>query len=445
MTTAEGPLDSPYRAIRATRARDDGPWPGVLVRTAGGQTRLLVDVDALGTDWRGWAAEPDGHLLAPLDVVRRGARHDVMLPVCSERLDDFVRRRTARMPLSSGEAVTLGVSVLRGCAELVREPETAGEWWLDDDGRPVLATDASSRRALDASAAVLEQVRVAPLLQPTWDTAVRALSAQRVSSHDLAAAEEALFDVTEAEPLVIVSLAPRSAAEHPARGREASRNDTQSAHESAPPSVWQTLVSGVDSDLADTVSRATTAVWRRLRPSPHASARAGARRAPWLVGGAVAVCILAGGAFWPTAGEVATGAGGGSAPTPAASAPPPLPAITASPSAPPAGDDPPAETTPVDAPLADLARITSELLDARLACEGAQQCLAEVTVDAAPLVGGAIDLPSAERSVTLLDDFGDLAVLRVDTPGGANSQMIVILRRNEKWLLRDVSDVAQQP
>ena len=59
---------------------------------------------------------------------------------------------------------------------------------------------------------------------------------------------------------------------------------------------------------------------------------------------------------------------------------------------------------------------------------------------------GAIDLPSGERQVALLDDFGDIAVLRVDAGDGTvASQMVVIVRRNEKWLLRDVSDVAQQP
>jgi hypothetical protein len=29
--------------------------------------------------------------------------------------------------------------------------------------------------------------------------------------------------------------------------------------------------------------------------------------------------------------------------------------------------------------------------------------------------------------------------------GSSPSQMVVILRRDDKWLLRDVSDVAQQP
>jgi hypothetical protein len=69
-----------------------------------------------------------------------------------------------------------------------------------------------------------------------------------------------------------------------------------------------------------------------------------------------------------------------------------------------------------------------------------------VVVDAAPLTGGAVDRRATGRTVTLLDDFGDIAVLRVDASDASiPSQMVVILRRDEKWLLRDVSDVAQQP
>ncbi|WP_341999416.1 hypothetical protein MRBLWH7_000815 [Microbacterium sp. LWH7-1.2] len=437
MTTADGSLRSPYRAIRAVRARDDGPWPGTLVRTAGGDAWVLVDAAVLGPQWRGWEAAPDGHVLAPVDVVRRLDGHDVVLPVCPERLEDFVRRRAARMPLSLGEAVTLGVSVLRGCAQIANEPEAAGDWWLDDAGRPVLATDASARRAFEASAGVLEQVSVDPPAQRTWQTALRAVTAERISVHELEAVEEALFALADAEPLSAVSLGPRSATEAVARAHEETRV-AGVPHEPAPRSMWQTLVAGVDDELADSVSRATTALWRRLRRTGD-GAKTGSRRAPWLVGGAVAAAVLAGGALWPTASGVATDDRASAAPT---ASPEPAASVPAA-SAPPAtsaGGAPAGES-------ADLARITGELLDARNACAGDDDaCLTDVTVDAMPLAGGAIDLPAAGRSVTPLDDFGDIAVLRVDASDAAvPSQMVVILRTDQKWLLRDVSDVAQQP
>jgi len=206
--------------------------------------------------------------------------------------------------------------------------------------------------------------------------------------------------------------------------------------------VWQTLLAGVDDDLADTVSRTTTAVWRRLRPAERAH-RTTRRRAPWVLGGAVAVAVLAGGALWPTASGVATVDPAGS---PAASTPGPSASDTDR-----AGADPPAAagTQPAaegEGAPADLAQVTGALLDARIACGTTSDCTASVVADGAALPGGVIDLPAAERTVTLLDDFGDLAVLRVDANDGRRpSQMVVVLRRDQKWLLRDVSDVAQQP
>ena len=206
-------LGGPYRAVRVIRARDDGPWPGILVQTMDGETRVLVDAETLGVDWRGWDASPDGHLLAPLDLSRRRDGHDAVLPVCPERVDEFLRRRAARLPLTSGEAVTLAVSLLRGCAELVATPDLQGEWWLDDAGRPVLATDASARRALDATADALSQVPVDAAMQRTWDTAIRAVTAERPSVPELTAAEDALFAWEAPEPLMTITLSPRSAAE----------------------------------------------------------------------------------------------------------------------------------------------------------------------------------------------------------------------------------------
>lgn len=212
MTSDQGALGGSYRVIRAVRARDDGPWPGALVRTESGDSFVLVGADVVGADWYGWDAAPDGHVLAPIDIARRADGHAAVLPVCAERLDEFVRRRAARMPFSAGESVTLGVSILRGCAEIASLPDTPGEWWLDTAGRPVLATDAAPGRALEAAASLLESVTVDAHLQRTWAAAVRAIVAERLSVHELEAAEEALFAVARAEPLSTVSLGPRSAA-----------------------------------------------------------------------------------------------------------------------------------------------------------------------------------------------------------------------------------------
>jgi hypothetical protein len=438
VTPEDGLLGAPYRAVRVVRAPQDGPWPGTLVSSATGESVVLVDAAVLGPDWWGWQPTPGAHVVAPIDLVRRPDGHDVALPVIAERLDDFLRRRSVGAPLSDGECVTLAVSVLRGCAQVAGHPEVTGEWWLDADGMPLLATDASERGAFAAAAELLRAVPADRRLRGAWDAAIAAITADRVTAVELEDAEDALFAAADAEPLLTTTLSPRRAAEVRAEQLLAAPVDE-------PPerSAWQRLLGHADSDLADTVSRATTAVWRRWRT------RTGSRRAPLLVGGAAAAIVLVGGALWPSAGGVATGQH--AAPTGAQSAGPPAgraPTTSgdgASGAAddggsPPAADGETARATALDA-------VTATLLDRRAGCGDDQACLAGVLSDpGAELPPGAIDLPAPDRVVTLLDDFGGVAVLRVDAvDGSVAGQLLVVTRRNGEWLLRDVQDVAQQP
>ncbi len=441
MTTDDTLLGSTYRPVRAARAKEDAPWPGVLARETGGAMRLLVDADDLGPDWAGWDAASDGHILAPVDIARRRDGHDAVLPVCVERLEDFLRRREARLPLTAGEAVTLGVSLLRGCGQLAAAPQTTGEWWLDDGGRPLLATEVVPRRAVEATADAMAGVSVASPLRRTWDTAMRAVSAERLSVPDLVAAEDALFALAAPEPLSTTALGPRPAAEVSASAVPTER--AAAAPTAADRSLWQTLLHGMDADLADTVSQATTAMWRRLGGGRQgASPRTGARRAPWIVGGAVAAAVLAVGALWP-AGGPATADGSIPAPAPSVSESD----VTDTGATAPAGAPVDAGPAEVDA-SADLVAVTAALLDARMACAGDDRCLGTVAVDPAISLapGGVIDRVAEDRMITLLDDFGDVAVLRIDaTDADTPAQLVVIERTDEKWLLRDVHDVAQQP
>jgi hypothetical protein len=155
----------------------------------------------------------------------------------------------------------------------------------------------------------------------------------------------------------------------------------------------------------------------------------------------VAAAVLAGGALWPAAGDDLTVTPSSPPTAPTAPAPPSA-TNSGTPSASAEHDPHPEPTGP-----ADLAAVGAELLDARAACGKDDVCLSEVVVDpSTPLGGGAIDLPPAERTVTLLDDFGDVAVLRVDAiDASLPAQLTVLMRSDEKWLLRDVHDVAQQP
>jgi hypothetical protein len=436
VTSDDGPLRSPYRAVRVVRAPDDGPWPGTLVSTAAGDAIVLVDSDTLGSHWRGWQAEPGGHVLAPIDLVRRVDGHDVALPVCTERLDDFVRRRASRMPLTIGECVTIGVSVLRGCAPISGDPDVTGDWWLDSSGMPVLATDRTPQRALDAAADALEAVAVAveARLRPAWGAAIAVITGERITAHDLADAEHALFSAATPEPLVTMTLAPRSA-------RELGGRDRVDGAALDPPerSAWQRLIGHADAEWADTLSRATTTVWRRLRSGARP------RRAPLLVAGVAAAAVLIGGALWPAAGGVADGGDARGIPS-VAGAPPAEHGDAAGPASGPDMQEPPA--TPTDGgSTRGLESVAAALLDARTACAGDAECLAAVVADPGMSVpAGPVELPAPERVLSLLDDFGGVAVLRVDAADGtAPSQLVVITRREERWLLRDVHDVAQQP
>lgn len=437
MLPDDGPLSAPHRAIRGVRAPEDAPWPGVLARTPAGASVVLVDAHALGTAWLGWAAPAEGHVLAPLDIARRADGHDAVLPVCLERLDDFLRRRAARTPLTTGEAVTLGVSILRGCAQIAHVPSATGEWWLDADGRPVLTTDASTRGAFEGAAAALQSVPVDGAARDAWHAAVRAVSAERVHTLDLAEAEDGLFAIAAPEPLATTILNPRSAAD--LRARDV-RDDSVPGDAPPPRALWASLVARVDDDIADTLSRATTAVWRRART------RSPSRRAPWAVGGGLAAAILIGGALWPAAGGVAT-----SDPAPAASSSPSAlhPGADADPvdSGDTAAHDAPSPMADTAPDAADLTVVADALIVARLDCGGDQDCLRAVLADpAAELTAGVIDLPAKARTTTLLDDFGGVAVLRMDPiDAGSPSQLVVIVLRDGRWLLRDVHDVAQQP
>ena len=56
---------------------------------------------------------------------------------------------------------------------------------------------------------------------------------------------------------------------------------------------------------------------------------------------------------------------------------------------------------------------------------------------------GVIDLDAAHRTITLLDDFGGVAVLRVDgQQAPTTAQLVVIVESDGRWRMRDVHDVA---
>ncbi|WP_404432971.1 hypothetical protein LG299_01830 [Microbacterium lacus] len=430
-------LLQPYRAIRRITAGSDGPFGGLLCRTEVGDVGILVDIAALPSDWTGWEADAGGHLLSPQDVIRRGSTHGVLLPVCAERLGDTIAQRGRRAAaLRAGEAVTVAVSVLRGLSELQQlHADGTGEWWVTDTGRPVLVTEVGELRPDEASVAILRDVAQAFTARLAEDV-IAAAGRERLAARDLHAIEDDLFRFAAAEPLRSGASSSTLVRSLPSAHHERAidwRADNEEVEHAERRMPWHDLVARhVDADIADLVSRTTTAVWRRATtPRPRSRGRA------WMWAAGAGAVVLAGGLALPSG----------------AAQPAPSPTDT------PAVASPGATETPAPLESAESTEVTvvteashptaivTALLDARASCGSDPMCLAEVMTDpAAQIEPGTVDLNPSERTVTLVDEFGGVAVVRVDAVDAQlPAQLVVIEQHNERWLLRDVYSVAQQP
>ncbi|WES65389.1 hypothetical protein P0L94_04795 [Microbacter sp. GSS18] len=417
---------SPYRTLRHVAGGRESPYAGVLAQHDAQEPCLLVDAEALGADWAGWRADPEGHVVAPVDVVRRSGGHDVVLRLCRERVDRFLdRRESAHRPISAGEAVTLGVSAMRGLAELDEGGRrSAAQWWLTADGRPILAPGAGDEAATDAVCALL--TRIAPAsAADAWAHAIRVAGGERVSTRALEEAEAVLFAAAAPRPLTTDLREPRTARSLAVDAR-ADAGGAGQAPDGEPGWIARAARS-VDADVADIASRVTTAFWRAGRREPR-------RGRVWLAAAAAGAAVVAGGLLWPQPGEEPGWAAGG-----ATAAVRETPGVSAAPTA--------SAPSPTPGPETDLATIVGLLLDARIDCAGDPVCLGEVQSDGLrEFAPWALDLSGSQRHVALLDDLGDVAVAEVGGAGGREgTQIVVIARQNGRWLLRDVYDVAQQP
>ena len=417
------PLTEAYRLLRRV-GPPDAPLAGWLARCTDGRTVLLAEPDVL-TELDLLGGAEGAHVLTARDLVRTVDGVGVELDWCVDRLARVLARRAeAQAALTAGETITLAVSIRRGMAEVMvarpaRDAEwPRGEWWITDAGRPVFAQSSSGDPADVASRGVLEAV-----VDACADRRLRALLTRWLDRDDDAALADAaiepgLFAIAEPSPVRTEVFGPVRSRNLPA---------TAPRREPAPePPPRRGLLSAmerhIDTDLAGMTSDAVHRVLRRLRGRM--------RPRPWLLAGAAAAAVLVAGALWPT-GEGA----------PAQAEQPPMPGRSAStPAATPV--DPPAEQATA---VTDLEAIAGELLDARIACRDAPECLAALVEDPdRDFDRGPIDAPSAQRTIALLDDFGGVAVLRVeDTQTPAAAQLIVIGEADGRWRLRDVHDVAQ--
>lgn len=403
-----------------TLSRHEAPFPGVLLA---GERRLVWVDAAIWESHPAWCARPDGHVLAPVDAGRRDEGDGVLLPHCTLRVRDWI---DGRLHIGDGEAVTLGVSILRGAVEAEGLSGGAGEWWLTDDGRPVLGLEAGTSTLpwREASVAVLgdlANVSSAPVARAVSALA-EAISGPAPLTIVAAALEESLFGTAAPAPLATdVPLRARTTSIHRASAPAPSHDGRPRGND---------LVSGfLDAEWADRLRDTARTLRARLRhrAAPAQSTRAH-RRGAVFAAAAAAVAVLTIGLMWP---EGSATSADPSSPTPTATTD--ESDLEASPSA--AAADPPESS--------DLRSVAVDLLErfAECAAAGCPATVAErpdLRVSEGPLLA-----PRDERETELVDDYGGVAVLRVDAEGG--SQLVVIVRTDESWLVRDVFDAADQP
>jgi hypothetical protein len=388
-------------------------------------------------------------VLAPIDLVRRVDGHDVLLPLCTERLARFLQRRAGRgVALSEGEAVTVVVSVLRGTADvLARHPFASGEWWLTDTGKPVFVhgEGPDALMAADLCLAGLGSAlpEVADLRARMGSggaaDAVAAgadLAHPRALSAALPELEHALFARSAPEALATTDLTPARARAVGASGEP----DDVLAHTGR--RRWSSLTRLVDSDLREVVAVGWDALRetrrRRVRARADAAATGGRGRRIAIAAGGAALVAVAVAMLWPSGGSAgAPGAEAGASPTgaavrgagissPGASAPSASPAVQA------------ARSGPTSAIRA--------MLVLRAACPDDACRDGFLEQPGHRLPAGAVD--DAAASVALLDEYGGAAVVRMTSAsasGSGRSQLVVVVKSNEKWLVRDVTDAADQP
>lgn len=419
---------------------------------------VLVD-SCLLEQWAGWNMSDRQHVIGPVDLARRARGHDVVMPWCLERIDVFLARRAvAAAPLIGGEIVTMAVSVLRGTAEVwgahpgaqpAALPGPAGSWWLTDEGRPVFvhaladeqqSVEAGAREIIDTLSSSCEDRAVLRLLDKAAALCETPRQLPRVidecESHFFAAAAPrplatTVFPAALARDIDAPSLRP---------GHDPASGEGRIGH------LRDAIARHIDADLGDMVAVRLGAALRSVRGRLSRG-----HRLPWLAAGAVAALIVLGGVLWPSGEPAVTAAVDLSA----ASPPPSGAAPTRDAAAPePTAAGPPATEAPIEpsarVPESGIVFAAAGLLDSLAVCRAAADeahCLAAITeTPGLNPPTGAVDLAQNERAITLIDDYGGAGLVQVSAVDGASAaQLVVLVRREDKWLLRDVYDVAKQP
>lgn len=475
-----------HRVIRMLDAHE-GAFGGALV-TRGDGVAVCKSAEALG-GWAGWGYSGSEHVAAPIDLVRRGDGQDVLLPWCTDRVAVFLGRRTAAGALlSAGEVGTLVGSMLRGIGELHGGDRLTGDWWITDDGRPVFAigegreaheaaahlvemlregvSDRALHRVLSAIQSGLETGHVPPLLHQRWERDLFEVAAPKPLQREIFPAERAgAIAVTRASrrnetlraaPEDRAEATWRDGASWPQRGAARLRELLSRGPEAAGERSSRTRSEHHAGERGGTVAERLIAWWRARTAKalsvagalPSGSGERGPRRsAPRrravLVAGTAAGAVLAAGLLWP--GNASSDAGAKESPAIGALKTPP-PRAVADPL--PSGASRSSAARPSDPALEDPVAAAARLLAVIAECSRQQdaRCAAGVVEGAGAAVTRLGEIRSESAALALVDEYGDVAVVRLTPNKGGEPEEIVVLERDEEsWLVRDAYAVANQP
>ena len=447
------PVPGAHRVIR--RLDETAALRGDLV-SDGDRQRVSADAEALDEVlWRFAGAE---HVAGVRDVARTRDGQSALLPWCADSLDlVLARRAAAERPLATGEIVTLVGSLLRGIIEVAGD-EMRGRWWLDDEARPLFVPGEGTSCA-SASVEVIERLRrdcADRALERVLRRVADAAGDHRVVLRSLDEWERELTELAAPRPIDVSVYAPELVRELPVHRAhlplDAERMRTA-------PALGERL-SAARARLSEHLGAVRMRVVRSRGDRPERRAEDGARaprRRMLLVGAAVAGVVLAGGLLWPTGGEDssatdalvvrtktdADAAAASAAPHAATSAPPEKGEASA-----PATESTDDGGTPAPKPVGgSIEAAVAGLLSTIDVCRENEdaECADAVVGGAGGDIVDRLGPRGASRTLSLIEDYGDIAVVRLGRTQERGEQMIVIVRQNDEWLARDVYDVADQP
>jgi len=394
----------------------EAPFAGVL--RAGEPLTVWVDA-ADFTASPAWSAVGVEHILAPVDAAGTPDGPQILLPHCPIRLEDVVRDPA----LSPGALVTVVVSALRGAAEADRLGAQSGSWWVTAEGRPVLALTGSPDWRQGTVGLLRELTSTNSALRDALHRAADAVEDPRRLLRETEEIESALFAAADPEPLPTERHDASSIV--PVRARTAGG---QAARAGFAGTVRDLIGRLVDIGIADRVSGIIAVLPRSRVKKQRARKTTTNRRRIVLVAAGAATAVILVGALWPAedADRPAVAVEGARSAT---SAPTDTKQVT-----------PTASAALGDQGPADIVTAARHLVDAMGECTG-ETCRGELWED--PATAGELSAASGDYGVEVVDEYGGAAAVRV--VGTDLTQVMVMVRAKERWLVREVYDLADQP